>query len=99
MYRPADYGDGSSTQQVSISGNTFTLSHVYITEGLYTVVVNISDDNAAFGSDSLQVEVLHIYPTLPDMTDPAQDLDENHVYRYGIADINLIASYGQHRRG
>jgi len=70
-----DYGDNSGVQTLAISGNTFTLNHTYSKDGVYNVTVNISDDNSAFGSDTIQVEVLHVYPTIPGLSSPSQDMD------------------------
>ena len=70
-----DYGDNSGAQALAISGSTFTLNHTYGTAGVYDVVVSVMDDNGALGSDTLQVKVNRIYPTLPGLSNPSQDLD------------------------
>jgi hypothetical protein len=38
-----DYGDGSGTGALGLSGKSFTLSHVYASAGAFTVTVRISD--------------------------------------------------------
>ena len=68
-----DYGDGSGVQPLTVSGNTFALSHVFADAGIYTVTVEVTDGSGAIGPDALQVQVT--FPTLPGMSAPAQDLD------------------------
>ena len=38
-----NYGDGSGTSSISLSGKSFTLSHAYTSTGTFSVVVNVSD--------------------------------------------------------
>jgi DNA/RNA endonuclease G (NUC1) len=40
-----DYGDGSGTTSLALSGKTFSLSHTYATAGSFTVTVRVSDDD------------------------------------------------------
>ena len=68
-----DYGEGSGVQPLTLSGNTFVLSHVYTDAGVYAVAITVTDSGGATGSYTLQVQVT--FPTLPGMTAPAQDLD------------------------
>lgn len=51
-----DYGDGTSGA-LALSGQSFTLSHVYTAAGIYTVTVNVSDDDAT-SSNTATVTVL-----------------------------------------
>jgi len=39
------YGDGSSTQTLSLDGKTFTLSHEYLSAGMFMVSVRVADDD------------------------------------------------------
>jgi DNA/RNA endonuclease G (NUC1) len=41
----ADYGDGSGTSALALSGKTFALSHTYSAAGTFTVTVRVSDDD------------------------------------------------------
>lgn len=41
-----DYGDGSGTSALGLSGKTFALSHTYAAAGSFTVTVRVSDDDA-----------------------------------------------------
>ncbi len=41
-----DYGDGSGVVPLALSGQTFSLSHVYGVVGNFTVTVRVSDDDA-----------------------------------------------------
>jgi hypothetical protein len=40
-----NYGDGSATSTLSLTGKTFLLSHKYTTPGTFTVTVRVSDDD------------------------------------------------------
>ncbi|MGJ0515824.1 MAG: PKD domain-containing protein, partial [Methylomicrobium sp.] len=85
-----DYGDGSGVQALALSGKTFTLNHVYADNGVYTVTVAVTDDNGGSGSDTVQVTVNNVAPTITEAswnngcdlevavtyTDPAGVLDE-----------------------
>jgi PKD repeat protein len=52
------FGDGSGTQGLSLSGSSFTLSHVFGTAGSYTVEVCVTDAGGLSGCDSLTVSVV-----------------------------------------
>jgi DNA/RNA endonuclease G (NUC1) len=41
-----DYGDGSGTNPLALSGMAFTLAHTYTAAGTFTVNVQVSDDHA-----------------------------------------------------
>lgn len=57
-----DYGDGS--QALTLDGKTFALSHLYPQDGSYTVTVTVSDDDGGTHSDSLDVTVNNVAPTV-----------------------------------
>ena len=42
-----DYGDGSGTAPLALTGKTFALSHTYASAGTFTVTVKISDDDVS----------------------------------------------------
>lgn len=44
-----NYGDGSGTSVLPLTGNTFQLSHVYQVGGTYSVTVTVTDDEGAAG--------------------------------------------------
>ena len=70
-----DYGDGSGVQPLTLTGTTFALSHTYTASGVFVVSVSVTDSLGAIGIATTQVEVFAVYPTLPGMSAPAQDLD------------------------
>ncbi len=70
-----DYGDDSGLQPLTLTGTTFSLSHIYSATGVFVVSVSVTDSLGAVGVATTQVEVLAVYPTLPGMSAPAQDLD------------------------
>jgi hypothetical protein len=43
----ADYGDGSGAQPVTVTGNTYALSHQYEATGTFTVTVTVTDNQGA----------------------------------------------------
>ncbi|MFZ4857237.1 MAG: PKD domain-containing protein [Desulfuromonadaceae bacterium] len=66
-----NYGDGSAVQSLTLSGKTFTLSHVYPQNGTFTVTVTVTDSNSGVGSDTAIVTVNNVVPVVnagPDAT-------------------------------
>jgi hypothetical protein len=59
-----DYGDGSGVQPLTLTGQTFALSHTYADNGIYTVTVTVTDDDGGPGSDTVQVTVNNVAPTV-----------------------------------
>jgi len=52
-----DYGDGSGTQPLTLSGKNFVLSHQYTTVGTYTVTVNVTDNQGAISTVQASITV------------------------------------------
>lgn len=53
-----DYGDGSGVQALPFNPDRkFTLSHIYVTNGVYNVTVSVSDSHGGVGTDTLAVTV------------------------------------------
>jgi len=66
-----DYGDGSGAEPLSLVGKQFVLDHVYADNGVYTASVTVRDDDGASGTDTLQVTVNNLPPSVdagPDKT-------------------------------
>ncbi len=59
-----DYGDGSGTQPLTLSGTNFNLTHVYKDEGTYTVTVTVTDNQGATGTGTGAVTVHDVPPTV-----------------------------------
>lgn len=57
-----NYGDGSGTQPLAISGKTFNLDHVYADDGIYSLTVAVTDDDGDTGTDTLEVTVIDVPP-------------------------------------
>jgi PKD repeat protein len=53
-----DFGDGSTAT------GTLTPSHLYVENGIYTVILTITDDDGGVGSDSLTITVNNVVPTV-----------------------------------
>jgi hypothetical protein len=58
-----DYGDGSGEQALTLDGKDFDLSHTYVQDGAYDVVVSVSDDDTT-STDTVVVTVRNVAPTL-----------------------------------
>ncbi len=52
-----DYGDGTGSQPLSLSGKTFVLRHTYSVSGSYTPLVTVRDSNGGVGTASFRVQV------------------------------------------
>ena len=73
-----DYGDGSGVQPLALNPDkTFSLSHTYADNGVYTVTVTVTDDEGASHSDSLDVTVNNMAPVVDTLA--ATSVDENGV--------------------
>ena len=59
-----NYGDGSGTQPLALSGKSFSLSHTYADNGSYTVAVTVTETTpeAATGTASATVTSLNVAP-------------------------------------
>jgi hypothetical protein len=74
-----DYGDGSGPQPLALNPDkTFDLSRYYGNEGSFTVTVTVTDDELASGSDSFDVTVRNVPPTVT-VDAAAVSVDESEV--------------------
>ena len=53
-----DYGDGSGTRPLSLSGKGFTLAHTYTSAGTFTLTVAVTDDDRGVGEETALIRVL-----------------------------------------
>jgi hypothetical protein len=59
-----NYGDGSGTNALILnSDKTFSLSHVYADNGVYTATVKVKDDLNVEGTNTVTVTVSNVAPT------------------------------------
>ena len=70
-----DFGDGTETQPLPLNlGNTFDLNHTYFDNGVYTVLVTVFNEDVEYGSDTANVTVNNVPPSIESMsvspTDP-----------------------------
>ena len=56
-----NYGDGTGTQALALTGKTFNLSHVYTDNGFFTVTVTV-DDGPGNDQDTVLVTVNNVAP-------------------------------------
>ena len=59
-----DYGDRSPAQPLTLVGKTFSLSHAYPQDGVFTVIVTVTDDEGASNSDQIAVTVNNVLPNV-----------------------------------
>ncbi|MBN1682088.1 PKD domain-containing protein, partial [Candidatus Bathyarchaeota archaeon] len=64
-----NYGDASATQPLTLTNKTYSLSHIYVDNGSYTVTVTVTDDDTGIGSDTLVVTVNNVAPIVYAGTD------------------------------
>jgi hypothetical protein len=64
-----DYGDETGTQELLLNtGNTFDLNHTYYDNGVYTVLVTVFNEDVEYGSDTANVTVNNIPPSIISMS-------------------------------
>jgi hypothetical protein len=68
-----NYGDGSGTSALPLTGKSFSLSHRYATSGSYTVTVSVSD-GAATSTQTRTINVLTIDKAIPIMIAQIEEL-------------------------
>ncbi len=70
-----DYCDETEAQPLPLNlGNTFDLNHTYFDDGVYTVQVTVFNEDVEYGSDTANVTVNNVPPSIESMsvspTDP-----------------------------
>jgi uncharacterized protein YjbI with pentapeptide repeats len=58
-----NYGDGTGTHPLILTGTNFSLSHQYNSAGTYTVTINVSDSDGETGTAAVTVTVVTATPT------------------------------------
>ncbi|HEV8603892.1 MAG TPA: lamin tail domain-containing protein [Tepidisphaeraceae bacterium] len=57
------WGDSGLTQALTLNANkTFTLNHNYVDNGVYTIIVTVTDSGKLFGIDTVTVTVNNVAP-------------------------------------
>jgi hypothetical protein len=60
-----DYGDGSGVQPLTLgAGKTFSLSHTYADNGVFTITVVVTDDDSGSDSDTIELTVNNVAPVV-----------------------------------
>ncbi|HEX4997947.1 MAG TPA: Ig-like domain-containing protein, partial [Terriglobia bacterium] len=60
-----DYGDGSGAQTLQLNpDHSFSLSHVYADNGVYTATVRVADDDSGVGMATVVVTVRNVAPAV-----------------------------------
>ena len=70
-----DYGEGAGPETLTLGlDRTFTLSHTYASDGIYTIKVAVTDDDGGVGSSHFNANVGTVIPVLT-LAEPTQ-IDE-----------------------
>ena len=59
-----DYGDGSGVVPLTLNGKTFSLSHTYPNDGVFTVTVTVDDGDGGTGQAQITVTVYNVLPNV-----------------------------------
>ena len=59
-----DYGDGSGVVPLTLTGKTYSLSHLYVDASVYTVTVVVTDSHGGVGTDTVLVTVANVAPAV-----------------------------------
>jgi len=91
-----NYGDGTGSQPLTLSGKEFWLSHVYAGTGIFTITVTVTDQNNKIGSDTVTVTVKPLSSDIGNITKigvfrPSKnqfylDINGNGVWNGGVTD-------------
>lgn len=69
-----DYGDGEGPAAGTVAGDTCTgISHTYADNGVYTVTVEVTDDDTGVGAQSGNHQVDNVDPTITATTNTAEE--------------------------
>lgn len=64
-----NFGDGA------LASGVLTPTHVYATNGLFTVTLTVTDDDGGVGSNSITIKVMAVNETLSDLINTVKDLN------------------------
>ncbi len=59
-----DYGDGTGPQPLTLNGKQFQLSHTYVDNGAYTIIVSVKDSDNATDTDDVAMTITNLNPTV-----------------------------------
>ena len=64
-----DYYDETEAQSLLLNpGNTFDLSHTYVDDGVYTLLVTVFNEDMEYGSDTAMVTVNNVPPSVESLS-------------------------------
>ena len=82
-----DFGDGNE-----VTG-TLNPTHIYFDNGVYAVVLTISDDDGGIDSDMLLITVNNVAPTIYPVDDRIIDEDELYIYSWSFSDLGIYDTH------
>src|SRR6185295_8570806 len=66
-----NWGDSGSPVNLVLTGKTFSLSHPYADNGVYTITVTVNDSGKLFGTDTITLTVNSVIPSGTTTAGPA----------------------------
>lgn len=94
-----DYYDETGAVPLQLNpGNTFDLRHIYGEDGVYTLLVTVFNDDMEYGSDTAQVTVTNVAPSLESLSvSPTNPYLPGDVFQFtalfsdpGILDTHIV---------
>jgi hypothetical protein len=94
-----DYYDETGAVPLQLNpGNTFDLHHIYVEDGVYTLLVTVFNDDMEYGSDTAQVTVTNVAPSLESLSvSPTNPYLPGDVFQFtalfsdpGILDTHMV---------
>jgi hypothetical protein len=69
-----DYGDGTGEQELKLTGKTFALSNTYRDNGVYNIIVSVSDGEKT-DTSTITVNVNNVVPTIGAISEPLEPVE------------------------
>ncbi len=94
-----DYYDETGAVPLQLNpGNTFDLHHIYVEDGVYTLLVTVFNDDMEYGSDTAQVTVTNVAPSVESLSvSPTNPYRPGDVFQFtalfsdpGILDTHMV---------
>jgi len=94
-----DYYDETGAVPLQLNpGNTFDLRHIYVEDGVYTLLVTVFNNDMEYGSDTAQVTVTNVAPSVESLSvSPTNPYLPGDVFQFtalfsdpGILDTHMV---------
>jgi hypothetical protein len=88
-----DYGDGSPPEPLALTGQSFALAHLYKEDGLFTVLITVTDSANASGQDTATVAVQNVAPAVDAGPDVTEEQGEGVHFAGAFTDPGLVDTH------